>query len=217
VQNTISLAAVAWLLFSFHWAIAPLLLVAVIPGVMVRILYSSQQYKLERAITHKERQSWYYYFLMATKDFAKEVRIFGIGETIRSRYQILRKEVRRLRVKADITNSIWTTLAQIISVIVIYGLFALIAYRTMQGNQTIGDLVMFFQASQRGEGFLKGLLHGLARLYENNLFLSNLYEFLNLDRRVKEPPHPLNMPVPIRKGIKLENVSFIYPNTSRTV
>jgi ATP-binding cassette subfamily B protein len=97
-QNTISLGAIAWLLFSFHWAIVPLLLVAVIPGVIVRILYSSQQYKLDRALTKKERQAWYYYFLMVTTDFAKEVRIFGIGETIRTRYQILIKEIRKVRV-----------------------------------------------------------------------------------------------------------------------
>jgi ATP-binding cassette, subfamily B, bacterial len=216
-QNAISLAGIAWLLLAFHWSIVPLLLVAVVPGVLVRIYYSDAQYKLDRKVTPRERQSEYYYYVMASIDLAKEVRIFGLGKTVRSRYQALRKEIRGLRLKAEINNSIWSTLAQVVSVVVIYGLFALIAYRTLQGNQTLGDLVMFFQAAQRGESFLRWLLLGLARLYENNLFLSNLYEFLDLEKHVKEPDEPLKVPTPIQKGIQFENVSFSYPGSSRTV
>lgn len=217
LQNSISLIGVGWLLISFHWVVAPLLLVAVLPGVVVRILYSNTQYKLDRQITPKDRRSWYYHFILMSTDFAKEVRIFGLGAAVRRRYQDLRAEIRQLKARAELRNSLWQTLAQILSVLVIYGLFAFVAYRTLNGNQTIGDLVMYFQAFQRGEGFLRGLLNGLARLYENNLFLTNLYEFLDLKKRIVEPTQPVPAPNPIRQGINFENVSFNYPGHEQAV
>ncbi len=217
LQSSISLIGVAWLLVGFHWAVVPLLLVAVLPGVVVRIWHSNRQYKLDRENTIKERRSWYYHMILVTTDFAKEVRIFGLGNTLRSRYQKLRLEIRRLKITLEVRHTFWSVLSQSISVIVIYGLFALIAYRTIQGTNTLGDLVMYFQAFQRGEGFLRGLLNGLARLYENNLFLTNLYEFLDLERKIVEPQHPISVPIPIRKAIQFENVSFRYPNNDQVV
>lgn len=217
LQNGISLLGVGWLLLSFHWAVIPLLLVAVLPGVVVRIWHSNRQFKLDRQNTLKERRSWYYHMILIGTEFAKEVRIFGLGSILRERYQKLREEIRDLRVRLEVRHSALNIAAQIISVAVIYGLFALIAYRTLQGSQTLGDLVMYFQAFQRGEGFLRGFLTGLARLYENNLFLTNLYEFLGLERKVIEPANPRPLPAPIRGGISFENVSFNYPNHERQV
>jgi ATP-binding cassette subfamily B protein len=212
VQNAVSLAGIGYLLFTFHWGVIPLLLIAVMPGVVERVYQSNVQYKLDRQITGHERRSTYYHFIMTSADFAKEVRIFGLGEVLRSRFQDLRFEIRKRKVNAEVRHAVMTSAAQIVSVVVIYGLFAYIAFRTLQGNQTLGDLVMYFQAFQRGEGFLRGLLHGVARLYENNLFLTNLYEFLDLNKRVVDPARPMALPKPIRDGLVLENVSFHYPN-----
>lgn len=216
-QNTISLLGVGYLLLTFNWVVIPLLLVAVLPGVVERLVNSNILYKLDRQTTQKERRSWYYHYILIAVDFAKEVRIFGLGNVLRERYQALRKEIRQLRVRAEVRHSVWNTVAQVISVVVIYAMFAMIASRTLQGDLTLGDLVMYFQAFQRGEGFLRGLLHGLARLYENNLFLNNLYEFLTLEKRVKDPAQPRPVPNPIRKAIEFKNVSFHYPNNPRPV
>jgi ABC-type multidrug transport system fused ATPase/permease subunit len=69
------------------------------------------------------------------------------------------------------------------------------------GVITLGDMVMYFQAFQRGLGFLRQVLSGMAGLYEDNLFLANLYEFLDLKPKVKEPDHPRPVPRPLQKGI----------------
>ena len=217
LQNAISLLGVGWLLVNFYWVVVPLLFVAVLPVVVVRLWHSNRQYKLDRLTTIRDRRSWYYHMILVSSEFAKEVRIFGLGPTIRDRYQKLRTEIRALRITLETRHTVFTILAQGVSVIVIYGLFALIAHRTIMGTQTLGDLVMYFQAFQRGEGFLRGFLNGIARLYENNLFLTNLYEFLALERKVVEATDPAPVPVPIRGGIRFENVSFTYPNNNRQV
>jgi ATP-binding cassette subfamily B protein len=76
---------------------------------------------------------------------------------------------------------------------------------------------MYFMAFQRGQGFLQEMLSGLAGLYEDNLFLSNLYEFLDLKPKVVEPAHASPVPCPMQTGIVLNHVSFQYPTGARKV
>ncbi len=216
-QSAVSLVGIGFLLFSFHWTIVPILLIAVMPGVLISMVNSNMQYWLERKYTASERKSWYYYWIIASTDFAKEVRIFGLGATIRNRYQDVRREIREARTGVEVKSSALSIIAQAISTASIFALYAFIAYRTLQGNNTLGDLVMYFQAFQRGQGFLQGALGGVARLYENNLFLSNLYEFLNIEPKIAKPKDPRPLPRPLRAGIAFEHVFFAYPNSGREV
>jgi ATP-binding cassette, subfamily B, bacterial len=79
----------------------------------------------------------------------------------------------------------------------------------------VGDLVMYYQAFQRVQGFLQGILSSLTGLYADNLFLSNLYEFLDLKRTVAEPAVARPVPQPMRVGIVFDHVSFQYPGGTR--
>jgi ATP-binding cassette subfamily B protein len=106
---------------------------------------------------------------------------------------------------------------QTLSAFIVVGSYLFIAYRTVQGIITMGDLVMYFQAFQRGQSFLKGLLSNLTGLYEDNLFLSNLYEFLNLKPRVTEPVRHTPFPQPMQAGIEFNHVDFKYPTGNRKV
>jgi ATP-binding cassette, subfamily B, bacterial len=71
-----------------------------------------------------------------------------------------------------------------------FALHGFLAYRAVLGLMTVEDLVMFYQAVQRGQSYLGQLLGSVAVLYENNLFLSNVHEFLALKPRVIDPPSP---------------------------
>ncbi len=217
VQSSISLLGIGFLLLSLHWTVLPVLLVGVAPGIVARMVFSNMQYRFERKYTSAERRSWYYYWIIGSLDFAKEVRIFELGETIRKRYQDIRQVIRQARARLEKKNVVMGTLAQVVSTLTVYGLYGYIAYRTVQGQQTLGDLVMYFQAFQRSQGFLQGMLGGVARIYESNLFLTNLYEFLKLEKKVVEPANPVPLPDPMQEGIEFEQVSFTYPNTTHQV
>jgi ATP-binding cassette subfamily B protein len=75
---------------------------------------------------------------------------------------------------------------------------------------------MYYQAVHTGLGALRQLLHGLADLYEDSLFLSAYYEFLELEPRLREPSSPKRVPRPLRRGLVFEEVSFSYPGSART-
>ncbi len=216
-QSGISLLAMAGLLFSFHWGVAAILFAAAVPGLFVRLRYAGQTYRWQRRSTPAERQAWYFHWLLTGDAHAKEIRQFDLGSLFRRRFRDLRQQLRREKIEIATRRSIAELVAQASATVAVFGSYAFIAYRTVQGTITLGDLVMYYQAFQRGQGFLREMLGGLAGLYEDNLFLSNLYEFLELKPKVVEPPHPRPIPQPMQTGLAFDHVSFRYPTGTREV
>jgi len=216
-QNGISLLAMAGLLFSFHWGIAAVLFVASVPGLLVRLRYAGQTYRWQQERTSAERQAWYFHWMLTGDRHAKEIRLFDLGALFRRRFRDLRQQLRQERIKITTRRSIAESVAQVSATVAVFASYAFIAYRTVQGAITLGDLVMYYQAFQRGQGFLQQILSGLAGLYEDNLFLSNLYEFLDLKPKVVQPLHPRPIPQPMQTGIAFDHVTFQYPTSAKKV
>lgn len=216
-QNGISLLAIAGLLLSFHWIIAAILFAAVISGTAVRLRYTGKMYRWQREQTSTERQAGYLYWMLTDCSHAKEIRLFDLGPLFMRRFRDVRRKLRKGRLAITRSRSIADFAAQSFATVAIYGSYAYVAYQAIWGKATLGDLVMYYQAFQRIQGSLQGVLSSLAGLYEDNLFLSNLYEFLDLKRTVIEPVHARPVPQPMQRGIVLDNVSFQYPAGTRKV
>ena len=216
-QNGISLLAIAGLLLSFNWIITAALMVTVILGGTVRLKYTNKMYGLQREQTAMERQAGYLNSMLTDCDHAKEIRLFDLGPLFMSWFRDLRKRLRMGRLALMRGRSVADFAAQIFATAAIYGSYAYVAYQTMRGTTTVGSLVMYYQAFQRVQGSLHGLLGSLSGLYEDNLFLSNLFEFLDLKRTVVEPVHASPVPQPMQQGIVLDHVNFQYPGGTRKV
>jgi len=217
VQSSISLVAMAGLLLWLHWGVVIILLAVAIPGALVRLRYAGKMHAWERKQTPTERRAWYFNWILTRDTHAKEVRLFDLGPLFMNRFREVRSQLRRERI--EITNK--RTMAELFALggatVTVFGLFAFLAYRSIHGLITLGDLVMYYQAIQRGQGFLRDVLNGMAGLYEDNLFLSNLYEFLDLKPRLAEPSHPKPIPQLANTGIEFNHVTFQYPGESRKV
>ncbi|MCK5034602.1 MAG: ABC transporter ATP-binding protein [Candidatus Sabulitectum sp.] len=217
VQSSISLLAMIGLLLSFHWIVAVVLLAAALPGVFVKLKFSMVNWKWQRKRTETERKAWYKHWLLTSVNHAKELRLFGLGEYLRVKYLdlriILRKEVLGIA-KRRAASDFGT---QAIATILIYGSLAFIAKQAYAGLITIGGMVMYFQAFQRGLGFLKGLLGSIAGLYEGNLFLSNLFDFLDIKPEITDPDSPKLYPPYVSQGIEFNHVDFIYSSGTKKV
>lgn len=214
LRNTVSLLAMLGLLLSFHWSVSLVLAAAALPGVMVKLRFSRIRWKWQRDRTETERRAWYKHWILTSVEYAKELRLFGLGSHFRGRYSELRGTLRdealgiaRRKARADLAS-------QALATVLVYGSLAFIAWRTFLGVITIGSMVMYFQAFRQGLGHLRGLLGNLADLYEGNLFLHNLFEFLDIDSSVKDPERPVQFPGRLKEGIRLEDVSFKYPSGS---
>ena len=216
-QSSISLVAMAGLLFSFHWSLALVLFIAALPGVLVRLKHSGNMFRWQRKRTPSERRANYLSWVLTVYTHAKEVRLFDLGDIFKERFRNLRRMLRLERLSIVRTRALWDLGAQAGGTMVVFGAYAFIAYRTVHGAITLGDMVMYFQAFQRGLGFLQGMLGGMAKLYEDNLYISNLYDFLDLKPEITDPPHPRTVPRPMKRGLLYDRVSFRYPGGSRIV
>jgi len=215
-QSFISMVAMAALLFTLHWSVGLIVVLAAIPGALVRVRFSRKMYAWQRARTMSERQTWYFHWLLTDGTRAKEVRLFGLGELFRGLYrdlrQILRTErigIARRRASADFASGA-------VAVLAIFGTFAYIVWQTISGAISLGSMVMYYQAFQTGLSSLQAVLSGMAGLYEDNLFLTYYHEFMGLEPRVLPPAKPAPVPRPLTEGIRFEAVDFSYPDTDRT-
>ncbi len=215
-RSLVSLIAISSLIvFSLHWSYALILFASVIPGILIRLKYADKMYQWQRRRTSKERRVDYLNWLLTGSWHAKEIRMFTLGPLFKERSQKLREQLRLERFNIAKKQSLIQLIAQIGQVGAVFALFVAVSYRAVQGSITIGDLVMLFQAFQRIQGSMQDIMGGLADLYENNLFLSNFYEFLAIKPKIIEPVKPVPFRNPVQEGIVFEKVSFNYPNTDR--
>ncbi len=214
-QSCISLLGIAGLLFSFNWLLALIMFCAALPGALVRMVYSRRLYNLQRQETETERRAWYYHWMMTDSYHAKELRLFNLGALFQERFRALRRQIRERRLSLSRRRSFSSLLVQGLASAAIFGTFALIAYRTLQGAVSLGGLVMYYQGFQSGLGFLQAILAGLTGLYEDNLFLTNFYQFLELTPKIRPPARPRPVPAELRQGVSFQGVSFTYPGSSK--
>lgn len=209
-QSGLSLIAMAAALLSFHWSIALVLFIAVVPEALAQLKYAEKIHAWRRARTPTERYAQYYDWMMTGTAHAQELRLFDLGAVFMRQFRRLRELLRRERFELVARRSAAEFGTQVLSTLAVFGAYAFIAYRAVGGAISLGDLVLAFAAFQRGQEFLRQLLRALAGLYEDSLFLTNLYEFLDLRRKLVEPSDPKPVPRPLRKGFVFERVSFHY-------
>ncbi len=216
-QSSISLAAVTGLLLSFHWVVAVILVVAAVPGMVVKAKFSRRLYNWQLRQTPTQRRTRYLNMLLTTEPFAKEIRLFSLGPLFRDRFRAMAHLLREEKLGIVGRRSLFELIAQIFTIAAVFSIFALVAWRTVTGGITLGDMIMYFGAFQRAQDFLRDLLGNLASLYEDNLFLADLHEFLELKPIVREPVKPVPFPQPIRRSIVMDRLTFRYPEGTRDV
>jgi ATP-binding cassette, subfamily B, bacterial len=214
-QSAVSLAAVAGLLLSLHWVMALILVAAAVPGALVRLRFSRKMYRWDRARTPLHRRAWYYHWLLSTDTPAKELRLFNLGALFRGRFRAIQRQLQEDQRQVSAQRSWSDFVTQALGLIAVFGCCGFIAWQAVLGAITLGSLVMYFQAFQRGQGFLQDLLTSLGGLYEDNLFLTSLYEFLDLPAKVLEPKAPKPFPPAGRCGVVFDQVCFQYEPETR--
>ena len=216
-QSGLSLLGILALLSSLNWMVPLLLSIATIPGILMRVRYTGKAYGRVSSWTESERQSDYFHTLLTTEPHAKEIRLFNLGSLFSQWFQTLRTKIRREKIylatqqsRIDLITNGSATLAVCVA-------GGITAHQTIQGAITLGGFVMYYQAFGRGQGFLRELLTNLIGLYENSLFLQDFYQFLDLKPTIVEPEDPKPLSPSWETGIHLENVSFNYAHSQRSV
>jgi ATP-binding cassette subfamily B protein len=216
-QNGITLVALAGLLWMLHWSIVLILVVATLPEIFMRLKFANRFYFWQRDITPIQRKAQYLNAMLTRAPHAKEIRLFDLGTLFQEWFKTIRATIRHERKIFEVQHALSMLGVQTLTNLAVFGLFIFVAYRTMNGMLGIGDLVMYFQAIQRGYNSIQTLGQGISNLYESNLFLSNLYEFLALPRKILNPPKPKTFPLPMKSGLSFDHVSYSYERANHSV
>ena len=212
VQNTISLTSYAVLLFAFSpWAVV-ILLGAGLPSFFAEAKFSGDAFRLFRWRSPDTRMQMYLETVIAREDGVKEVKLFQLGPKLLQRYRdIFNKlfvEDRRLTIRRDS----WGFVLGLVSTAAFYGAYAWIVMATVFSRITLGAMTMYLVLFRQGQAAVAAILSAISGMYEDNLYLSNLYDYLGQEVPVREGKE-IKGPDPSR-GLEFENVSFAYPGTT---
>lgn len=198
------------LLLTFNPAFILLLAISSIPILSAGIKHSNQRFVLNRKQTINGKIASYFQGLLTSKFFAKEIRLFNLGDYFLEQWHSLFKLTNREIENLSSKNLNEKMLVSVLPNLGFYVAYAWLVLRVIQGDISIGDFTMYTGAFGQSQGLLEGIFQNLSVTYESNLFLSEYFYFLSLKPRVNSPKHGYTVPQPIRQGISIKNVSFRY-------
>jgi len=208
VQNGIALVSFGILLARFSpWAVAVLLL-AGLPSFMAEAKFSGDAFRLFRWRSPETRMQMYLETVLAREDHAKEVKLFGLGPLLLARYRAIFKKVFAEDRALTIRRDTWGFFLGLVSTLAFYGAYAWVALSAVRGEITLGEMTMYVLLFRQGQSAVSAALASVGGMYEDNLYLSTLYEYL--DTPVAEPKGAATAgPLP-GDGVRFERVSFTY-------
>ncbi len=217
VQDTITLLTLAALLLRFSPWLALILFGAAMPTFVAQSRYARLTFRVITRRAPEARRLSYLEELLTSHESVKEVKLFNLGETLLGRYHALfwkfYHEDRSIAVRRTLASLYWGLL----STLSYYASYAWIIWRTVARAITLGDMTMYIAVFRQSQTTFRSLFDRLGNLYENNLFLENLFGYLALEPAMPVSANGRRAPSPIREGIEFRDVSFRYPGSETWV
>lgn len=211
VQNALSLITFGALLVKFSILSVVVLVIAAIPPFIGETKFASQAFRLFSWRAPETRQQSYLETLVAREDFAKEVKLYQLGEMLLRRYRNTFHQLFYEDRDLTLRRGLWGYLLGLLSNVTFYVTYAWIVIETVVGRISLGDMTMYITVFRQGQATFSGALASIGGMYEDNLYLSNLYEFL--EAKVPTQTGKATKGVDANDGIRFENVSFTYPGS----
>jgi ATP-binding cassette, subfamily B, bacterial len=204
----------AGLLVYAPWLIL-LLAIALIPAFVGEAHFNALNYTLNFAWTPERRQLEYLRQMGASVETAKEVKIFNLNRFFIARFKLLSDRFYLANKSLAGKRAFWGTLLAALGTLGYYVAYAYIAWRTVRGDFTIGDLTFLAGSFRRLRQLLEGLLVGFSQVAGQALYLDDLYSFFEIAPEISSGPGAIPVPQPIARGFVFENVGFRYPDAPR--
>jgi len=204
----------AGLLVYAPWLMA-LLAVALVPAFVGESHFNALNYSLNFQWTPERRQLEYLRQMGASVETAKEVKIFDLHKYFIARYRTLAKQFLDANRSLARRRAVWGTLLAALGTFAYYLAYAYIAWRTVRGDFSIGDLTFLAGSFRRLRQLLEGLLVGFSQVAGQALYLDDLYSFFEIVPEIRSKPDAVPIPRPIARGFVFENVGFRYPEAER--
>lgn len=226
LQNILTLAGYAVLLIQFSgWAVVGLI-AAALPATVAEVRFSNAAFRLRNWRSPETRKLHYLERVLASDDHAKEVKLFALGPVLLDRYKALAETFYREDKALSLSRAGWAYVLSLIGTGAFYACYAAMAVAAATGRLSLGNMVLYVMAFRQGQQAFQSILSALGGMYEHNLYMSNLFQFLSIPTSFRseksakdtiESIKPKSLPAPSadEKGIRFDNVGFRYPGQDR--
>ncbi|MBW4628168.1 MAG: ABC transporter ATP-binding protein/permease [Brasilonema octagenarum HA4186-MV1] len=211
VQSALSLVTYGVLLVKFSFWAVLMLILAAMPAFFAETKFAGEAFRLFSWRAPETRQQHYLETLLAREDFAKEVKLYQLGDMLLERYHSLFNRLYGEDRDLTLRRGWWGYLLSLLSTLAFYMAYAWIVVETVLGRISLGDMTMYLTVFRQGQSTFSSALTSIGGMYEDNLYLSNLYEFL--EEEVPKPKGKATKGLKPKDGIRFENVSFTYPGS----
>lgn len=195
------------------WWLALYLILVNLPHLMVGIKFGWQGWRIVTGRTPEERQMSYFSSLLTSNREIKEIQLFSLGQHLISRWREMFWKFYHQDIRLARNHRLAQFAATAFETVAYAGFYVFAIYCTVtQPWVTIGSLVMYSQAMEQGANSIEVIVQATSNFFENNLYLSNLFDYLKQTPRIIAPTHPASIPFPIKRAIRFEGVTFRYPD-----
>lgn len=213
LQQTVTLLGIAAVLLPYGAWLPIVLLVSTAPALWVAIRHNQIQHDWWERTTELKRWAQYFDMVLTYRHTAPEVRMLGIADRFQQSYASLRSRLRSERLALVRSQAVQGLAAAAAGFVATGGVLGWMTWRALRGAATLGDIALFYQAFNQGQGVMRTLLGSVGSIYADTLFLQHLFEFLELEPRVLNPQDGRPCPRYMHQGVEVSNVDFRYPGT----
>jgi ATP-binding cassette subfamily B protein len=210
IRHGLTLAGYVALLIGFSGWMALAVLAATVPAFIAEARFSGAAFRLRNWRSPDSRRLTYLEYVLGNDEHAKEVKLFGLAPLLLGRYKQLAEtffaDDRRLAVR----RMAWGYALSLVSTAVFYGCYALIVAATVRGRLSLGDMTLYLVAFRQGQQSFQAVLSALGGMYEDTLYMSNLFDYLAIPIEDRKTVGPVAV-VRAEQGIRFEGVGFKYP------
>lgn len=217
LQNGVVVISLAALLIPYGLWLPLILAVAAIPALLVANRNNAAYHKWWGETTTDRRWQHYYESVITSDAAAPELRLYNLGPHFVKSFAALRWRLREQYLRLMKRQHLTQVATGLSALLAAGGALLWMLWQAFQGLASLGDIVLFYQSLNRGQSALQGLMSSVSQVQRHTLYLQNLMEFLAIRPSVVDPVEPVSLATPIRGEIRLRNVTFRYPGTTRYI
>jgi ATP-binding cassette subfamily B protein len=149
---------------------------------------------------------------------SKEVRTFSVGAYLLEKYNQIRVSLIAEELRHKLKRSSVETLTTVFATSAFYIVMAYVIFKSMNGGSPVGNIAIFLVVFPQSFALLQGLTNNITSLYQNNIYLNDIFEFLDLKPNIEAyDMESGTKQTPNEKNIHLKNIWFKYPHAEEFV
>ena len=211
LRNVISLVAIGVFLFQFSPYAVLLLSIAGVPAFIAEAKFSGEAFRVNKRRSAERRMQIYFEMVLTREDGVKEVKLLQLGKIFLQRYVDIFLAIYKEDRSLVLRRGVWGYGLGIIASGAFYFAYGWVGFAAIAGAITIGQMTMYIAQFRLGQSAVTSSLTSVNGMYEDNLYLSNLTEYL--EHEVPEQSGNLHAGPRPEDGIRFESVSFFYPGS----